>query len=516
MQKFYGFCVHAIEYLSAILFSVLAVAAFLKTAYVKNAYEIVVNLSWDNPCLNLLFILIFLGILYCLAQFLSKFKHGNTILLIITCIWVFSSSLLWSYLSKSGPSSDCGSVYYAAKQFAKNDFSALSYRDSYFSVYPFQLGLAFFYEIIFRLVGNDNFHILQGINAICLIIIVISQYHIARLFFHEKKVQLYSLLLTASCIPFIMYGSYIYGEIPSFAFLLFGFWMLVEFINKHYVIQGILGFISITFSILIRQNNLIFLIALCIVLVLFLSHNWEDLPKVMRVILPIYLICLLYLSFQIIPLVQNMYGYRSETEINKGVPNSTYLAMGLMESEAGPGYYNGFNFDTFTVTADYDSSLASEIGYSAFKERCDYFISHPAYAIHFFTTKCLNQWLNVGWAIFNSTYVSFGERLPIIESCFSGALYSYLIEYMSGFQLCLYLSTAIGCIHLINQKKNILSYTFLLTAFGGFLFYIVWEASGRYILPYGIFIFPNAGYGCYCIFNFIQSFIKKIKGLNHA
>ena len=180
MQKFYSFCVHAIEYLSAILFSVLAVAAFLKTAYVKNAYEIVIQLTWDNPILNLLFLAVFALLLWLLGEFFSHRKHGAQILLVLTCIWVFCASMLWTYFSKSGPASDCGSVYYAAKQFAKNDFSAISYRDSYFSVYPFQLGLAFFYELIFRLVRNDNFHILQGTNAICLVICTISQYHLSR------------------------------------------------------------------------------------------------------------------------------------------------------------------------------------------------------------------------------------------------------------------------------------------------------------------------------------------------
>ena len=551
MQKFYGFCVHAIEYLSAILFSVLAVAAFLKTAYVKNAYEIVIQLTWDNPILNLLFLAVFALLLWLLGEFFSHRKHGAQILLVLTCIWVFCASMLWTYFSKSGPASDCGSVYYAAKQFAKNDFSAISYRDSYFSVYPFQLGLAFFYELIFRLVRNDNFHILQGINAICLVICTISQYHLSRYFFKEKKVHIYGLLLTASCIPFIMYGSYIYGEIPSFAFLLSGSALLLSFWKTGKIRYGILSVLAITLSVMVRKNSLIFLIALTIISVLLLIKKHRELSSRAKLLFISQFLILVVLSTQILPMVQHMYANRTRTELNSGIPSSTYLAMGLMEADAGPGHYSGYNFDTFTVSADYDADLASEIGWTDYKHQVDLFLSHPGYALSFMTEKFLDQWLNAGWAIFDSIYVSFGERLPIIESCFSGSLYHVLIEYMSGYQLVLYFFTAIGCLALLpkfqRKRKNgmpslgfdkcdlksgksnfdsgkydVTSETsgldtgliqnspchllFLLTAFGGFLVYTAWEASGRYILPYAIFVLPNAAFGAHI-------FINQCKGL---
>ena len=186
MRCFYTFCIRFLQISSFVLFGILAVTSFFLTAYVENAYEIIIRLGIDNPLLNLLFLCCFLGLIWSIGTLFSRIKHGNTILLILTCLWVFGASLLWTYFSKSGPASDCGSVYYAAKRFAVNDFSAVSYRDSYFSVYPFQLGLAFFYEIIFRLAHHDNFHILQGVNALCLVVCTISQYHLCGRFFKEN------------------------------------------------------------------------------------------------------------------------------------------------------------------------------------------------------------------------------------------------------------------------------------------------------------------------------------------
>lgn len=497
MKRFYTFCIRFLQISLSILFGILAISAFFRSAYLENAYEIVICLGWDNPLLNLLFLCCFLGLLGGAAGFFLRVKHGGEILLTLTCLWVFGASLLWIYFSKSGPASDCGSVYYAAKRFAVNDFSAVSYRDSYFSIYPFQLGLAFFYELIFRFVHNDNFHIIQAVNALCLVVCTISQYHLCGRLFREKEAQIYTLLLTASCLPFIMYASYVYGEVPSFAFLLFGTWMLLLFLEEGKALCGILALLSFSCGVLVRKNSLIFLIALGIILILWLFHNRSSLPRRKLVLYLAYSVLLFLLSVGTLPMVQSFYAKRSGSEINSGVPAGTYLAMGLMESEAGPGHYNGYNFDTFTLDADYDAETASQIGWNAYRERLSYFFSHPVYSLQFFGRKFCMQWLNTGWSVFDSTYVAFGERLPVIESCFSGKLYHLLKDYMTNYQMTLYLLSALCTFSLwkTNKDDDVFVYLFPLTALGGALFFLAWEASGRYILPYAIFMLPCAGYG---------------------
>lgn len=539
MQRFYTFCVRFIQISTFLLFAVLAVSSFFRTAYVENAYEIIIQLGWDNPLLNLLFLCCFLLLLWGIGQLFLRMKHGAQILLVLSCLWVFGASLLWTYFSKSGPASDCGSVYYAAKQFAVNDFSAVSYRDSYFSVYPFQLGLAFFYELIFRFARNDNFHILQGVNALCLVLCTVSQYHLCGRLFRKRAAQIYTLLLTAFCLPLIMYGSYIYGEVPSFAFLLFGTWMLLVFLegpaqpvspdtsspkplcpssfadtggtasrktsdadgaNRPVrILSGILALLSLAASVLVRKNSLVFMIALGIILVLWLMQSRRAFSHKKTAFYLVYLILLFALSVSAIPMVQALYAKRSGEKINPGIPSSTYLAMGLMEADAGPGHYNGYNFDTFTIDADYDAETAARIGWEAYRERLSYFASHPGYSLRFFSKKFCMEWLNTGWSIFDSIYVSFGERLPVIESCFSGSLYGILKDYMTNYQMVLYLLSAVCTFVLLRSKKNDAAFLYLfpLTAFGGALLFLAWEASGRYVLPYAVFMLPCAGYGMY-------------------
>lgn len=518
MQRFYMFCIRFLQISSLILFGILALSSFLGTASIERPYEYTITLGFDNPLLNLLFLCCFLAVFFGLESLFSRMKNGSRILLVLTCLWVTGASLGWIYFSKNGPIADGASVYYAARQFAADDFSAISYRDSYFSVYPFQLGLAFFYEMIFRLVRNDNFHILQALNALCLAVCAVSQYHLCGRLFREKRAQIYTLLFTAFCAPFIMYGSFIYGEIPSITFTLFGTWMLLLFLEgpaqsapsetspgenaKKFspalrFFCGILALFSIACSVLVRKNSLIFIIALGITAVLWLFSGKNKYSAKKLLFCTAYFVLLFSLSVAILPMVQNRYARRSGQEINPGVPAVSYFAMGLGEAAAGPGFYTGYNFETFTVDADYDAETAAQISRRDYLERVSYFADNPGYSLRFFVRKFCAEWIDTGWAVFPATYNSLGERYPLVESLFSGSLHVPFKNYINNYQMTLYLCAAVCTFILFRRKsgEDVFVYLFPLTAFGGALVFLVWETSGRYILPYAIFMIPYAGYG---------------------
>lgn len=523
MQRFYRFCIRFLQTVSLILFGILAVASFLGTASIEAPYAYAIELKADNPLLNLLFLCCFLGLFFGLEILFSHGKRGEKFLLVLTCLWVFGASFFWMYFSKNGPIADGASVYYAAKQFAAGDYSAISYKGSYFSVYPFQLGLAFFYEMIFRLVRSDNFHILQGINCLCLVLCVISQYHLCGRFFRETKARICTLLFTAFCAPLLMYGAFVYGEIPSITFTLFGTWMLLLFLEGsgqffsertiHFpplprAFFGAAAIVSISLSVLVRKNSLVFLIALGITCLLWLIRNKSRFSGGKLALYAAYFLLLFSLSVEILPLVQNRYAAHSGEQINSGVPAVSYLAMGLSETEVGPGFYSGYNFETFTEKADYDAAIAAKISLEDYRERLSYFTENPGYALRFFGKKFCAEWIDTGWAVFPATYNSLGERAPFLESLFSGPLHVPFKNYINNYQMTLYLACAACVLSLFRRKKedDVFVYLFPLTAFGGALIFLAWEASGRYILPYAVFMLPYAGYGA-------QRLLEKSTGL---
>ncbi len=509
MKQFYHVSIALIELLGGILFGTLAVAAFLCSAYVEDAYAIEILVTLDHPLWNLLFLVVFLGLSCLLSKAFAGSDKSLTALLVLTCLWMGLGAMAFSVFAKVGPASDCGSVYVAAKQFASGDYSALSYTDSYFSCYPFQLGLTFFYELIFRITGITNYRILQAVNALCLVICVLAQFDLLRAMIRERvskergrRILATELLLTIATLPYMMYGSFIYGEIPSFAFLLLAMALLVRLFRSfdteggyvRKVLYALFATLSLMLAMMVRYNTSIFLIALAIIGILTWMHRVLMKEKVRPVLIG-YLILTLLLSILVLPAVKQLYAQRSGTQINPGIPAQLYLAMGSMEGSAGPGGYSGYNIETFTA-AGYDAEAAAQIGTADLQEQLRYWSAHPGEALCFYATKFVDQWLNTGWSIFDSTYVSFGERLPIIESMYSGALYPVMKAYMTNEQMILYLGAAIGVILLHRRKeKHPWELVFLLTAIGGALFYTVWEASGRYILPYAILMLPNAAAG---------------------
>lgn len=534
MQKFYTFCIRFLQISSLILFGILTVLSFLWTASIEIPYDYVIRLKLENPLTSLLFFICYLGILFVVGNFFSHRKHGNLLCLGLSCLWIFGASLLWIFFSKNGPIADGASVYYAAKQFARGDFSAVAYKGSYFSVYPFQYGLAFFYEMIFRLVKNDNYHILQGINALCLVGCAVSQYHLCGRFFREKKAQIYALLLSASCAPFIMYSSFVYGEIPSITFSLFGTWMLLLFLEGPRRISkpsedlkekssegsaalralwGLLALLSICAGVLVRKNSLVFIIALGITVFLWLTHNRHTFSPKKLLLYTLSFLLLFSLSLGILPMVQNRYASLSGEPVNSGVPAASYLAMGLSETEVGPGFYDGSNFQTFTEDADYDSDAAAKIAWASYRERLTVFMDDPIYSLQFFFRKFCAEWIDTGWAVFPATYNSYGERLPLAESLFSGALYKPFKYYVNHHRTILYFLAALSLFSFFHRKQDedVFSYLFPLTAFGGALLFLFWETSGRYILPYAIFMLPYAGYGAHLFLERAKSLASNLK-----
>ena len=93
MQRFYTFCIRFLQISSLVLFGILAVSSFFRTAYLGNAYEIVIRLGWDNPLLNLLFLCCFLALLTGIGKLFLRFEKGAGVLLVLSCLWIFGASV---------------------------------------------------------------------------------------------------------------------------------------------------------------------------------------------------------------------------------------------------------------------------------------------------------------------------------------------------------------------------------------------------------------------------------------
>ncbi len=529
-QKTYGIAHSFIKYISLVLTGLLLLSGLVCTAYSidMNSQEVLYTL--DNPILTVAGSGL-MGIAFCLISrlFTSATQERQKLLRILVLIWYIALNLILFLFSKTAPSGDCYSVYGIAESLAAGDTSVIHPTDSYLSYYPQQIGLIAFYEVFIRLwkllpTGLHAYHFIKIVNMALGCVIILFQEKIVHLLWKDKRADALYLIMAAANCPLLLYTSFIYGELPSYAALCAGLYFLLKLLLCHVdadtahaaAIQGnespkhmrlnamhrtlwlsLSAIALLAFSVMLRKNNLIFMIAVCIVVLLWAGrqkrYNLIGLAALLAV-------C----SLTVLPITENYYEHRSGNTIGSGVTASSYFAMGMQESSRANGWYNGFNFNTYKDSG-MNTELADTISKSAISDRLDYFAQNPGYAATFYLEKYLSQWTDGSYACRQATLATFGGRRELFVSLYEGSLSHGLIAYCNFYQNIIYLGAFVYCLTPFLKKRektsesnighSLPAYIGLIAVLGGFLFHMIWEANSRYILLYGLTMLPFATKG---------------------
>lgn len=513
---------------------ILLLSALFATCYALDMTSQQVLTKTDSILWNLAGIAGILLLLALIQHIIGKnVKKRLPLLLGLVCIWCIIAGILLVLFSKTVPAADAMSVYSAAENLACGDTSVIHPTDSYLSYYPQQVGLMAFFEVVIRIwkllpLSLPAYHIIKCINILFALVIILFQYRIVHLLWNDLKVNCCYLLLMGLNLPFLMYTSFVYGEIPSFAAISAGIYYLLRLLiataknsysQEHDTIKKthfdtlhdfLLSLLFLTLSVMLRKNSLIIIIA--VLIVVFFQFIKEKQP----IILLFALLCAVC-SLSVLPLVQKTYEFRAGNTLSSGVPPISYFAMGMQESSRGNGWYNGFNFNTYQET-DMNTEATSVISRAAIAERFEYFKAHPDYATDFYLQKYLSQWADGTYACRQATLATFGGRREFFNSVYAGEYSKYFIEYANQYQNMIYLGAFLFCVtdifRFLRRPKNISPasagdssdfglktklffpvYLGLIAVFGGFLFHMMWEANSRYIFLYSLLLIPYAAYG---------------------
>lgn len=545
--------------LLTLLLSILLFAgSFLTTCYADNMETQQVLLRPDNPLWNLLelagFGLLFCGCLYLYEKTGEKFRRG---LLVFTLTFVFVLGVLLILFGRTVPAADALSVYNAAAEWILGNTDIIHPTVSYLSYYPQQIGLMAFLELLLRIwnltgLSAPAWHFIKFIYVCLLCGAIWFQYLSLQYLWPEnyKKISCCYLVLVCCNLPMIMYSSFVYGEIPSFAALSVGCYLLLRLLGSgtaphmlcRMLFTGLGSILFLTLSVMLRKNSLIPIIAVLLVL-LFEALRLRRKGK-MRLGLLIMAVCLAVTSVGILPLVQKCYEKKAGNTLSSGVTAMSYLAMGMQEASRGCGWYNGFNIDTYD-TAGMDTALANEISSLAIDERLAYFRKHPGYTADFYLHKHLSQWADGTYASRQATLATYGGRSAFFKEVYEGSLSGGYIEWCNAWQNVLYLGVMVFCIDSLNKRRKskvaghmtdqmsrhttgctadqmtehtagctadqmaeqhgadqlgadrLYIYVGLIAVLGGFLFHTFWEANSRYIFSYSLLLMPYCGAGVY-------------------
>lgn len=491
--------------LLTLLLSILLFAgSFLTTCYADNMETQQVLLRPDNPLWNLLelagFGLLFCGCLYLYEKIGEKFRRG---LLVFTLTFVFGLSILLILFGRTVPAADALSVYNAAAEWILGNTDIIHPTVSYLSYYPQQIGLMAFLELLLRIwnltgLSVPAWHFIKLVYVCLLCGAIWFQYLSLQYLWPEnyKKISCCYLVLVCCNLPMIMYSSFVYGEIPSFAALSVGCYLLLRLLGgvspggssrdnvspggsspdssyrnnvsrndapsvtaydyvprmlRQILFTGFGSILFLTLSVMLRKNSLIPVIAVLLVLLFEALRPGRN--GKMRLGLLIMAVCLAVTSVSVLPLTQKIYEKKAGNTLSSGVTAMSYLAMGMQEASRGCGWYNGFNIDTYD-TAGMDTAIANEISRLAIDERLTYFREHPGYTADFYLHKHLSQWADGTYASRQATLATYGGRSAFFKEVYEGSLSGGYIEWCNAWQNVLYLGVLVFCIDSLKKRRK--------------------------------------------------------------
>lgn len=462
--------------LTLLLSMLLFAGSFLTTCYADNMETQQVLLRPDNPLWNLLelagFGLLFCGCLYLYEKIGEKFRRG---LLVFTLTFVFGLGILLILFGRTVPAADALSVYNAAAEWILGNTDIIHPTVSYLSYYPQQIGLMAFLELLLRIwnltgLSVPAWHFIKLVYVCLLCGAIWFQYLSLQYLWPEnyKKISCCYLVLVCCNLPMIMYSSFVYGEIPSFAALSVGCYLLLRLLGSvspgdsyrdnvspggsyRIIFTGFGSILFLTLSVMLRKNSLIPVIAVLLVLLFEALRPGRN--GKMRLGLLIMAVCLAVTSVGILPLVQKCYEKKAGNTLSSGVTAMSYLAMGMQEASRGCGWYNGFNIDTYD-TAGMDTALANEISRLAIDERLTYFREHPGYTADFYLHKHLSQWADGTYASRQATLATYGGRSAFFKEVYEGSLSGGYIEWCNAWQNALYLGVLVFCIGSLKKRRK--------------------------------------------------------------
>ncbi len=359
----------------------------------------------------------------------------------------------------------------------------------YIDICPHQKGLMFFYEICFKIFGSFNYTPIRIIMVFMNAFTIILGYLLIKDFGGREFSGVLYTVLMVTCIPYFGLIPYAYGDLPS----IFGMMVMIYFFNRYLsggnFLNVLMAALGAAFAILNRSAAWIAVFALIITALILTFKKAKIYPFACAV----FIALVSYLSLTAINVgYEKLSGYDRHT----GSPTIAYIAMGLQVTNGGPGVYNRYHQDLYEKYNG-NKTLAAEEAKLYIRARIDEFKADPDMAFEFYKAKFLFQWNDplFEWNTHMYSFAPDTELSGVYESLYKGKIHGYMFKFMNRYQAFIYLLCLIaavkGLIQIIrDDRSEIFMWFFHIFIIGGVLFSLIWEAKGRYSLPYFVFLIP--------------------------
>ncbi len=478
-----------------IFFLYLTAAAYLETSSVSimGSSGEFAEIRVDNIFVNILLLIMILSGLYLF------YRHRDDISLrrmeCVLTVWtlLFGTAFIVSVKLCAPWFSDSYLVTYAAQRAARGDFSALN---TYFIRFPFQLGFVLYEEVFFRICTAlipglpEGYYCLalQGVNLLWLTFAFHALIMTVGNLSCSVRVQKMTALLYLCCLPAVMSCTFLYGNIPAFGCGAAAIWMYTEFEKKQRLRYALLCAFLLSAAVILKLNLMIFFAAIELIWLVELVRKFS-----VKSALCLVLTAALVLTVGKLP--QGIYERRSGRGFGDGIPMQGWLAMGLSEGHAGPGWYKEDNTVSVFSKSGNDPEAVKENARKVIAERLAFFGDNPGEAWEFFSTKVKTQWNEPSYESIwiNQVQSSYGEKAGLYD-VFCSEDSQMTFEVMNQYQQLIFLGTLLMLLMLWKNRST--RDCLLITAvLGGLLYHLLFEAKSQYILTYFMLMVPMAAEG---------------------
>lgn len=504
-----------------VAFAFIAIMSFVQTSvFDQNNYSSeVIIFQTDNIALNLLFTALFTAFIFKMKKHYDFFAKVNLkYMQIILAAFVMLVGLVWVFSVTSIPAADSYNIYETASQAAKGNYQSFSnggqfYNSdyyngySYYNFYPFQLGFVFISEIFYRIFGTESTMSLQVFNVMCTAAAYLGIVNITQLLFKKRSVTFFSILLLAGCFQPILFCTFVYGNIMGMCFAIWAAYFLIKYFQTNKYLLLIPCGVMLVISTLAKYNNLIYLVAFVIMLILHTikAKKWQSIAFALA-------ICIATVGTS--NLVIMSYEKRANVTLSSGVSQTLYLDMGINDSYMAPGWYNGIALETYKNN-NLNSEQANKQAQIDIKSRMSYFGKNSDYMLDFFSKKIVSQWNEPTYeSIWVSEVKSHTNDLNwIAKGMYDGSIGQFFELYFNFYMQILFITFAVGIYFMfLKRKTNIETVLLPLVLLGAFGYHLLFEGKSQYVLTYIILMIPTASFAFDTILNGKYEKIKEIVG----
>lgn len=485
-------------------FGYIGIMSFFETSVFDQtnlASELVI-FEGDNIILNLFFTALFIALLFWLRRFYDFFAMVSIrILEIGLAVWAAILGVIWIYSVTSVPAADSANLFEAATNSANDDYSKFFNNSgfyfseyynghNYFHFFPFQLGFVFFSEIVYRIFGTDSSMPVQIINVLSLASAYFALARITALLFKRKSIEFIAILLLAVCFQPVFLCTFVYGNIIGMSTAVWACLFLIKYFQTNRWVWIIPAACLLMLSTIVKYNNLIYLVAFVIMLILHAVKNkkWQSLAFALAM-------CILCVGSS--KLIIMSYEARANTQFESGLTQTMYFDLGLQESPMAPGWYTKTAVNDY-MKGGFDAERGNAVAQTSIDRRLEEMSDDLGYAFDFFGKKILSQWNEPSYeSIWISQVKQHSHELSdlakdIYNNGFRGQLFALHFNF---YMQILFVLFALGIYLLfIDRKTNIETVLLPLVLLGAFGYHLLFEAKSQYACTYIPLLVPTAAY----------------------